>query len=39
LHDLEGMTFREVGESLDVAEQTAKSWAYRGRQRLRDLLT
>ncbi len=39
LHDLEGMNFREVGESLDVAEQTAKSWAHRGRQRLKDLLT
>ena len=39
LHDLEGLTFREVGESLDVAEQTAKSWAYRGRHRLKDLLT
>ncbi len=39
LHDLEGLTFQEVGESLDVAEQTAKSWAYRGRQRLKDLLT
>ncbi|MBA2694224.1 MAG: RNA polymerase sigma factor [Rubrobacter sp.] len=39
LHDLEGMNFREVGESLDVPEQTAKSWAYRGRQRLKDLLT
>lgn len=39
LHDLEGLSFREVGEALDVAEQTAKSWAYRGRRRLRDFLT
>ncbi|MGH3086192.1 MAG: RNA polymerase sigma factor [Rubrobacteraceae bacterium] len=39
LHDLEGLTFQEVGESLEVGEQTAKSWAYRGRQRLKDLLT
>jgi len=39
LHDLEGLNFREVGEALDVAEQTAKSWAYRGRQRLKDLMT
>lgn len=39
LHDLEGLTYREVGESMEVAEGTAKSWAYRGRQRLKDLLT
>lgn len=38
LHDLEGLSFQEVGEALDVAEATAKSWAYRGRQRLKDLL-
>lgn len=39
LHDLEGLTYQEVGESLEVSEGTAKSWAFRGRRRLKDLLT
>lgn len=39
LHDLEGLTYQEIGDVLEVAEGTAKSWAYRGRQRLKDLLT
>lgn len=39
LHDLEGLTYEEAGESLGVPEGTAKSWAHRGRKRLKELLT
>ncbi len=38
LRDLEGIGFREIGELLEVPEGTARVWAYRGRQRLKDLL-
>ncbi|AHY45557.1 sigma70-ECF: RNA polymerase sigma factor, sigma-70 family [Rubrobacter radiotolerans] len=39
LKDLEGYSFREVGEMLGVSEATARVWAHRGRQRLREVLT
>ena len=39
LHDLEGLAYREIAEILEVSEGTARSWAYRGRERLRELLT
>ncbi len=39
LHDLEGMPYKEIAEVLDVPPGTAKVWAFRGRERLRDLLT
>ena len=39
LRDLEGLTYREVAESLGVAEGTVKSWVHRGRGRLKELLT
>jgi len=39
LRDLEGLTYRETAESLGVPEGTAKSWAHRGRGRLKELLT
>lgn len=38
LHDLEGLTYRETAEALEIAEGTAKGWAHRGRQRLTELL-
>ena len=38
LRDLEGLSYRETGESLGVPEGTAKSWAHRGRGRLKELL-
>jgi RNA polymerase sigma-70 factor (ECF subfamily) len=39
LRDLEGLSHAEVAEALGVPEATARSWAYRGRQRLKDLMT
>jgi RNA polymerase sigma-70 factor, ECF subfamily len=39
LHDLEGLTYEEAADSLGVPEGTAKSWAHRGRRRLKELLT
>lgn len=39
LRDLEGLTYQETAESLGVPEGTAKSWANRGRGRLKELLT
>lgn len=39
LRDLEGLSFKEVGESLDIAEGTARVWAHRGRTRLKEVLS
>ena len=39
LRDLEGLTYKEIGESLAVPEGTVKSWVHRGRKRLKELLT
>ena len=39
LRDLEGISYREIAEHLDVPEGTAKGWVHRGRQQLKELLT
>ena len=39
LRDLEGLTYKETAEALGIPENTARSWAYRGRRRLKELLT
>lgn len=39
LRDLEGYSYAEVADALEVPEGTAKGWAYRGRQKLKELLT
>jgi RNA polymerase sigma-70 factor, ECF subfamily len=39
LRDLEGLSYREVGESLGVAEGTARVWAHRGRAKLKEVLS
>ncbi len=39
LRDLEGLTYAEVAAVLAVPEGTAKGWAHRGRERLKELLT
>ena len=39
LGDLEGLTYKETAEVLGITENTARSWAYRGRKRLKELLT
>lgn len=39
LHDLEGLSWEEAAAALAVPEGTARSWAHRGRNRLKDLLT
>lgn len=39
LRDLEGYSYADVAAALDVPEGTAKGWAHRGRQRLKELLT
>ncbi|CAN5521104.1 sigma-70 family RNA polymerase sigma factor [soil metagenome] len=39
LRDLEGLSYKEVGESLDIAEGTARVWAHRGRAKLREALS
>jgi RNA polymerase sigma-70 factor (ECF subfamily) len=39
LRDLEGYSYAEVASALDVPEGTAKGWAHRGRERLKELLT
>ena len=38
LRDVQGWSYREIAEMLDVEEGTVKSRAHRGRQRLRELL-
>lgn len=38
LHDLEGLSYAEAAEILEAAEGTVRQWAYRGRQRLKELL-
>ena len=39
LRDLEGLSYAEVAAALGVPEGTAKGWAHRGRERLKELLT
>ena len=39
LRDLEGLSYAEVAAALAVPEGTAKGWAHRGRERLKDVLT
>jgi len=39
LHDVEGYTHEEIGETLGVAAGTSKSQLFKARARLRDLLT
>ena len=39
LRDLEGYSYAETAAALGVPEGTAKGWAHRGRERLKDLLT
>lgn len=39
LRDLEGLPYKEVGESLDIAEGTARVWAHRGRAKLKEVLS
>ncbi len=39
LRDLEEFTYAETAMALGVPEGTAKGWAHRGRERLKDLLT
>ncbi|MBA2692443.1 MAG: sigma-70 family RNA polymerase sigma factor [Rubrobacter sp.] len=39
LRDLEGLSYKEIGESLDIAEGTARVWAHRGRTKLREVLS
>lgn len=39
LRDLEGLSYGETATILGVPEGTAKGWAHRGRERLKDLLT
>lgn len=39
LRDLEGLSYAEVAATLAVPEGTAKGWAHRGRERLKELLT
>jgi RNA polymerase sigma-70 factor (ECF subfamily) len=38
LRDLEGLSYGEAALVLGVPEGTVKGWAYRGRERLKDLL-
>ena len=38
MRDLEGLTYQEIAETLEVAEGTARSWVHRGRERLKELL-
>ena len=38
LRELERLTYQETAESLGVAEGTAKSWVYRGRDQLKRIL-
>lgn len=39
LRDLEGLSYPEVAAALGVPEGSAKGWAHRGRERLKELLT
>ncbi|WP_025745942.1 RNA polymerase sigma factor [Kallotenue papyrolyticum] len=39
LRDLEGLSYREIAEIVAVPEATARVWAFRGRERLKELLT
>lgn len=38
LHDVEGYTHEEIGESLGIASGTSKSQLFKARARMRDLL-
>ena len=38
LRDLEGLTYQETAEALEIAEGTARSWVHRGRKQLKELL-
>ena len=38
LRDLEGLTYQETAETLEIAEGTVKSWVHRGRKQLKELL-
>ncbi len=39
LRDLEGISYGEIAEHLEVPEGTVKGWIHRGRQSLKELLT
>ncbi len=39
LRDLEGLSYRETAEVLEVPEGTAKGWAHRGRAKLKEILS
>ncbi|WP_273844080.1 RNA polymerase sigma factor [Rubrobacter calidifluminis] len=39
LRDLEGLSYAEISQVLDVAEGTARVWAFRGRAKLKDLIS
>ncbi|MBX6762582.1 MAG: RNA polymerase sigma factor [Rubrobacteraceae bacterium] len=39
LRDLEGLSYAEISQVLDVAEGTARVWAFRGRAKLKEILT
>lgn len=39
LHDFEGLSYEEAAEALETSEGTARQWAHRGRQKLKDLLS
>ncbi len=39
LRDLEGASYQEIAEHMEVPEGTVKGWVHRGRQRLKELLT
>jgi RNA polymerase sigma-70 factor (ECF subfamily) len=39
LYHFEGLSYREMAESLDVPVGTVMTWLHRGRSRLRELLT
>lgn len=38
LHDVEGLTHREIADTLDVAEGTSKSQLHKARARMRELI-
>lgn len=39
LRDLEGLSYRDIAEIMDVPEGTVRVWAFRGRERLKEVLT
>ncbi|MFW6192641.1 MAG: RNA polymerase sigma factor [Gemmatimonadota bacterium] len=39
LHDVEGLTHREIGEKLDIATGTSKSQLHKARARMQELIT